>query len=114
MSAASVSPSATRRDNRMDQTESGEPTQEWLRIGAGCTLLGGALLLLAGKRRAGLVVTAAGSVLAMLDQKETVKEWWNVLPGYLETTQDMLEEAQNTIDDVMAKRDRLKALLGGY
>lgn len=112
MSATTASPSATYSE---DQTmeERVEKTQEWLRIGAGCTLLGGALLLLAGKRRAGLMATVAGAALTMLDQKETVQEWWSVLPGYVDSAQHMLDEAQHTIDDIVAKRDKLKSLLGG-
>lgn len=111
MSATTASPTATYSEDQMAE-ERVEKTQEWLRIGAGCTLLGGALLLLMGKRRVGLLVTAAGTALTMLDQKETVQEWWSVLPGYVESTQHMLDEAQHTIDDIIAKRDKLKSLLG--
>jgi len=97
----------------MEESTNSRDNQERLRIGAGCTLLAGSLLLLSGKRRAGLLTTAVGAVLMVLDQKETVTEWWDALPGYLETTQHMLDEAQHTIDDIVAKRDRIKSLLGG-
>jgi uncharacterized protein YjeT (DUF2065 family) len=96
----------------MEERASSSRNQEWLRISGGCTMLAGALLLLAGKRRAGLLTTAAGTVLTVLDQKETVKECWNALPGYLETAQQMLDEAQHTIDDIAAKRDKVMSLLG--
>lgn len=112
MSATTASPTATYSEVQMEN-EKMEKTQEWLRIGAGCTLLGGALLLLAGKRRAGLMVTVAGAALTMLDQRETVQEWWSVLPGYVDSAQHMLDEAQHTIDDFASKRDKLKSLLGG-
>lgn len=112
MSAVPISPSATSPQGIVEKRYSSpRENAEWLRIGAGSTLLAGALLLLAGKRRAGLVATVAGAALTLLDQKETVQECWEALPGYLDKTQHMLEEAQSTIDDIAAKRDKLKALL---
>ena len=108
MSAVTLTPSS-----KAGQIENRDRNAEWLRIGAGTTLLAGALLLLSGKRRAGLLATAAGAVLTVLDQKETVQVWWDALPGYLDKTQHMLDEAQHTIDDIAAKRDRLKSFLGG-
>ncbi|HWG20153.1 MAG TPA: hypothetical protein VG225_06450 [Terracidiphilus sp.] len=85
---------------------------DWMRIGVGSTLLTGSFLLLSGKRKAGLLVTAAGTALAMLDNKEIVSEWWNALPGYLNNAQRMLDQAQETIDDLAAKRDKVMALFG--
>lgn len=114
MSAVPLSASSNIQQGQMAGRDSSDDRgAEWLRISAGTTLLAGALLLLAGKRRAGLVATAAGAVLTVLDQKETVKIVWDALPGYLDKTQHMLDEAQHTIDDIAAKRDRLKSFLGG-
>jgi hypothetical protein len=110
MSAVPLTPSSRALQTEM---ENQDHNAEWLRIGAGTTLLAGALLLLSGKRRAGLLATAAGAVLTVMDQKETVKVWWDALPGYLDKTQHLLDEAQHTIDDIAAKRDRLKSFLGG-
>jgi hypothetical protein len=83
---------------------------DWMRIGVGSTLLAGSLLLLTGKRRLGLVVTAAGTALAMLEHKEVVREWWDALPEYLDKAQSLLDQAQETIDDVTAKRDKVMSL----
>ena len=47
---------------------------DWLRIGVGASLLTGSLLLLTGKRKAGLLVTVAGTALAMLEHREVVAE----------------------------------------
>ena len=85
---------------------------DWMRIGVGTTLLTGSLLLLAGRRKAGLVVTAAGTALAMLDNKELVSEWWDALPGYLDQAQRLLDQAAATIDDLTEKRDKIMGLLG--
>lgn len=83
---------------------------DWMRVGAGGTLLAGSLLLLTGKRRAGLLVTAAGTALVLLQEQEMVRSWWNELPGYLEDAQRMLDQAQMTVDDLTSKRDKLMAL----
>jgi len=85
---------------------------EWLRIGAGASLLTGSLLLLTGKRKAGLLVTAAGTVLAMLEHHEIVADWWEALPKHLEKAQHMLDQAQQTIGDLTDKRDKIFSMFG--
>lgn len=112
MSAVPFPSSANAPQGIADQYEAASGNAEWLRISAGVTLLGGALLLLSGNRRAGLLATAAGTALTMLDQKETVKACWDALPGYLDKTQRMLDEAQRTVDDIAAKRERLREMIG--
>jgi hypothetical protein len=90
--------------------ETGMPQQEspdWMGITIGGTLLVGSLLLLSGKKRAGLVATAAATALTVLDQQETIREWWNALPQYLDEAQRLLDQAQSTIDDLAAKREKL-------
>jgi hypothetical protein len=86
------------------------PDPDWMRIGVGSTLLTGSLLLLCGKRKAGLLVTAAGTALAMVEQKELVSEWWNALPAYLDQAQRMLDQVATTVDDLTQKRDQIMAL----
>jgi hypothetical protein len=83
---------------------------DWLGIAVGSTFLVGSLLILSGKKRAGLVVTSAASALTLLDHQETVREWWNTMPRYLDHAQHLLNEVQNTVDDIGAKRDRLRAM----
>lgn len=85
---------------------------DWVRFGAAGSLLVGSILLLTGKRRAGLLMSAAGAALAMVEEKELVKEWWDALPGYLNKTQRVLDQAQETIDDIAAKRDKVMSILG--
>jgi hypothetical protein len=83
---------------------------DWLGIAVGSTFLVGSLLLLTGKKRAGLVVTAAATALTLLNQKETVRAWWSSLPGYLDDAQRLLDQAQHTVDDLEAKRQTLRTL----
>jgi hypothetical protein len=91
-----------------EQTDAGET--DWTRIAVGGTLLAGAFLLLTGRRRAGLVVTAAATAMTLLEEKETVRAWWNSLPQYLDEAQLLLNQAQRTVDDLAAKRDKLRAM----
>jgi len=83
---------------------------DWLGMAVGGAFLVGSLLLLSGKKRAGLIVTSAAATLTLLDQQETIREWWNTLPRYLDDAQRLLDQAQETIDDLAAKRDKLRAM----
>ncbi len=94
----------------MPRTSDGEQTN-WARVAAGGTLLAGGLLLLTGRRRAGLAVAAAGATLALLDQKEAVSRFWRSLPGYIDNVQRVLENVEGTVADLSAKRDKLRRIL---
>src|ERR1039458_168765 len=83
----------------------------WVRIAAAGTLVAGGLLLLNGRRRAGLAVAASGTALAMLDQQELLRAWWNALPGYIDDLQGMLGKVQNTVDELSSQRERLHRIL---
>jgi hypothetical protein len=96
----------------METRDQVKPDPDWMRIGVGATLLTGSLLLLTGKRKAGLLVTAAGTTLAMLENKDVVRAWWDSLPGYLDNAQRMLDQAAATIDDLTEKRNKIMSLLG--
>jgi hypothetical protein len=84
--------------------------QDWMRIGVSASLLTGSVLLLTGKRKAGLLCTALGMALAMLDNKDIVAEWWEALPQQLEKAQRMLDQTQQTIEDISEKRDKVMSL----
>ncbi len=83
---------------------------DWVGVAVGGTFLAGALLLLTGKKKAGLAVTAGAMVLTALDQKETMREWWYALPKYLDDAQRLLDQAQSTVEDLAAKRDKFRAM----
>jgi hypothetical protein len=83
----------------------------WVVLAAGGTLLAGGLLLLIGQRRAGLVAAATGATLALLDQQETVRSWWNTLPGFIDDVQGLLGQVQGTMEEIATQRDKLREVL---
>ncbi|MGA3370792.1 MAG: hypothetical protein ABSC48_03420 [Terracidiphilus sp.] len=83
----------------------------WIGFAAGGTLVAGGLLTLIGERRAGLVAAASGTALAMLDQPETLRSWWEALPGYIDQVQRVLGHVQDTVNEVAAKREDLRRIL---
>jgi len=100
-------------------TEKVEPSQRpcgskplnWATLASAGTLAASGVLLVSGQRRAGLVTAAAGTAIAMLDQQEAVRKWWNALPAYLAEAQNMLTRVQTALDDISAQRERLHQLL---
>jgi len=86
-------------------------TMNWVGFAAAGTLVASAALLLAGKRRAGMVAAASGTALALLDQQETLSAWWNTLPGYIEEVQRMLGQVQSTVDELAIQREKLRRVL---
>jgi hypothetical protein len=79
-------------------------------LAAGSLAAGGALLA-TGNKRAGLVVAAAGTALAMADQQEDMRQLWSALPGYLENLQQFLGRVQTALDDVSSQREKLQKIL---
>jgi hypothetical protein len=83
----------------------------WARIAAGGSLLAGGLLLLTGRRKAGLVTAAGGTVLALLDQQETVKAWWDALPGCIDNVQNLLGRVEESVAELESQRARIDKIL---
>ena len=100
--------------NKFDATSNTceDDSRYWFRIAAGGAIVAGGLMLLTGWRRAGMVTAAAGTVLTMIDQQETLASWWKLLPGYIDDLQQALGQMQGTVDDIAAKRENLRQILG--
>jgi hypothetical protein len=92
---------------RATEAESGD----WTGYIAGGSLLAAGLLLLAGQRRAGLLVAASGTAMALLGEQETVRSWWNALPGYLDEGQQLINQLQGAVDGLETQRERLERFL---
>jgi hypothetical protein len=83
----------------------------WMRVAAAGSLAAAGVLLMAGKRRAGLAMAAAGTTLTAMDQQETVRTWWNRAPGYLAEAQSILTRVQGAVDELSVQGERLRAIL---
>jgi hypothetical protein len=100
-------------ENEFEAEPSASESQStnWVGLAAGGTLVAGGLLLLMGQRRAGLVAAVSGATLALLDEQETVRTWWNLLPGYIDDVQGLLSQVEGTVEELAAQRDRLRHVL---
>jgi hypothetical protein len=95
------------------QAENAPPEQanrDWVGIASGSALLAGALLLLTGRKRAGLVVAAGATAVTLLDQKDTIVNWWHALPQHLDNVQRFLDQTQHRVEDLAAAREKLHGI----
>jgi|SRR5580704_6643962 hypothetical protein len=101
------------RENRSTRTTEMPKTDsfDWVKLAACGTLVTGALLLLSGQKRAGLVMAASGTALALLDHEETLRDWWNSMPEYVDRAQYMLEQVQDVVEDITEKGESIRRVL---
>jgi len=86
-------------------------SMNWVGYAAGGAMVAAGLLLLTGQRRAGMVAAASGTALALLDQQELLKKWFESLPGYIDEVQGVLGRVQETVDDLASRRETLVRIL---
>jgi hypothetical protein len=104
--------SKPQRNSESTPEVQGNGRMTWMTLLAAGTLAASGALLATGKRKAGLVTAVAGTSLALLNEPEAVKKWWNALPGYIGEAQGMLGRAQGALEDLCAQRERLQKALG--
>jgi hypothetical protein len=88
--------------------EGHDDLMRWVTTGA---LVTGAVLLATGNRKAGLTVAAAGTALALLEEQESIKEWWDRLPGYLGQAQVFLDKVEEYLGEASSRGQRLQDML---
>lgn len=101
-------------DSQQDPASAQSDSPDWVAFAAGGALIAGGLLLLTNRRRAGLIVGAAGAGLAVADQQDAVRNLWNNVPGYIDRFQSLINQVQSKVDEVSAKRDSLHRALSGF
>ena len=97
------------RDSLDDNLPGG--TRAWTRGLAAGSLLTGAVLLATGRRRAALAVTAAGSLVALLEESDNVRELWESLPDYIHTAQKALGRFEGFVQDLAEQGDRIRRVI---
>jgi len=103
--------SKSANDSETGPRTCGSAPRNWAQVAAGGTLIAGGLLLLTGNRRAGMVAAASGAALALLDQKDVLSAWWEMLPGKIEQAQRVLNQVQDTVDTIAAQSEKLHRVL---
>jgi hypothetical protein len=83
----------------------------WTRSLAAGTLLAGAVLLVLGKRKSALAVAAAGGAIALIEDPESVRRFWNDIPNYVQAGQKMLGRLEGLIEQVAEQGGHLKDVL---
>jgi hypothetical protein len=99
------------KESKIVRSSSSLEDTNWARVAAGGGLLAGGLLMLTGHRKAGLLSAASGTALALLDQQEVVRAWWDALPGYIEKVQRVVVQVEEAVNEVASQRERLHQTL---
>jgi hypothetical protein len=87
------------------------PEFSWQRAVAAGSLVAGACLFLAGRRRAALAVAAAGASVGLLEHPEAARELWESLPGYLRKGQDFLVRVEDFVGEVTKQGSKIRSSL---
>ena len=80
----------------------------WVRGAAAASLVAGAVLLVAGRKRTALAVVTAGAAVTLLEKPEAAQELWAQLPGYIRQGQDFLVRAEGFIEKLGEQAMRIR------
>lgn len=83
----------------------------WTRSLAAGTLLASAVLLVLGKRKAALAVAAAGGAVALIEDPDSVRKFWNEVPSYVQAGQKMLGRFEGLIEQIAEQGSQFKDVL---
>ena len=95
------------------QIESGLSEIPWTRVAAAGSFAVGALLLITGRRKAALAVSAAGAAVALLENPEVVRDVWNAMPRYVRASQDFLVRLEDFVEELNKQGIQLRKVLAG-
>jgi hypothetical protein len=84
----------------------------WTRAVAAGSLLTSVCLLIAGKRKAALAVAATGTVVALMEDPEAIRNFWNDLPDYVRSGQKFLGRLEGFVEQIGEQGDKLHKTLG--
>jgi hypothetical protein len=84
--------------------------KNWVRTVAAGSLVTGAILLATGKRKAGLVVAAAGTIFALVEDPEGVKKVWNNIPDYLDSGHTLLGRFEKFVGELTVQGEKLRTV----
>jgi hypothetical protein len=103
-------PNPENRSSRITEMAHNE-SYDWAKVAACGSLVAGGLLLLTGHKRSGLVMAASGTALALMEHEDTLKRWWEAMPGYVDRAQTMFEQVSDVMEGVAEKSESLRRAL---
>jgi hypothetical protein len=83
----------------------------WTRTLAAGSLVVGALLLITGRRKSALAVSAAGAAVALLENPEIVREAWESMPRVVRAGQDFLVRIEDFVEEINKQGGRIRKVL---
>jgi hypothetical protein len=83
----------------------------WTRTVAAGSLVAGALLLIAGRRKSALAVSAAGAAVALLENPEIVRDAWNAMPRVIRSGQDFLVRIEDFVEELNKQSQHIRKVL---
>jgi hypothetical protein len=103
----------TSQPTQLRSLGSGAPAkqQDWTHLLAAGTVVAGGALMVAGHKKAGLAVAAAGTALALLDEPAVIESWWKNLPGYLAEAQAFLDKVEEYLQEASVQGHRIQSIL---
>jgi hypothetical protein len=85
----------------------------WTRTLAAGSLVVGALLLITGRRKSALAVSAAGAAVALLENPEIVREAWNAMPRLVRSGQDFLVRIEDFVEELNQQGNHIRKVIAG-
>jgi hypothetical protein len=93
------------------QLESSLSEIPWTRVVAAGSFAVGALLLITGRRKSALAVSAAGAAVALLENPDMVRDVWNSMPRYVRASQDFLVRIEDFVEELNKQGVRVRKVL---
>jgi hypothetical protein len=84
---------------------------DWTHLLAAGTVVAGGALMIAGHKKAGLAVAAAGTALVLLEEPEVLDRWWKSLPAYLAQAQGFLDTVEGYLSEASVQGHRIQSIL---
>jgi len=85
----------------------------WTRTVAAGSFVVGALLLITGRRKTALAVSAAGAAVALLENPEIVRDAWNSMPRAVRAGQDFLVRIEDFVEELNKQGLKIRKVLAG-
>jgi hypothetical protein len=112
-----ISRSSTAKDARTPKVLSAnagsqqDKPLDWTHLLVAGSLVAGGVMILGGRRRAGVAIAAAGTALALLEDQEIVVSWWRKLPNFMARAQDFLDRVEHYAEQASAQGHRIQDIL---